>query len=301
MEQYQVLAYDEDSLMDVMEALADNLGSQTLSAWDLQRVTVPSQGFEMWSVPTAPDEKTEYQTSIEGIIIHTSTPRAYWSKKPEESGRTPPECSSPDGITGTPLGDCITCIHNQWGSDPDGAGKACREQRLLFMLRPGSFLPIVVQVPPTSIDAIKKYAVNVATRHGKPQWKVITSLKLTKIPAEPFPYSRIIPSVVDNVPEEYIPRLSMFRDKIRPLFGAESFVPLPASTDQQQAQVNTGEVKRKAADLYTTGTIPQGDAPPPGQIIEHQPVTSDDVQNIQDLQNLQDLQAPNEQIPDPFG
>ena len=301
MTQYTALTYESEALQDVLTALTDNLAGQPLTDRDLQRITVPSQGMEIWQLPTSGDGPG-YHDSVEGIIIHTTTPRAYWPKKMDEVGRTPPECSSPDGITGQPFGDCLSCAFNQWGSDPDGNGKACREQRLLFMLRPVSFLPVVIQVPPTSIDAIKKYAVNIATTKGKPLWKVVTSLKLIKVDADPFPYSRIIPTAIDDVPNEYVDRLAQFRDGIRPLFGAATFIPLPAPEDQAQNQQTAEEIERKVADLYANGNAghpdPTGGGSSPGQgtIIDHNP--SPDRPQV-DPQPQADPQ-PEEVIPDPF-
>ena len=247
MASYPVLAYDAEQLSDILSALKDNLGNQTLSDRDLQRVTVPSQGLEIW--PVQGPEKIEYHESIDGIIIHTTTPRAYWSKNLDDSGRTPPDCSSPDGIKGNPLGDCLTCEFNQWGSDPDGDGKACREQRHLFMLRPGQFLPTVIQVPPTSIDSIKRYAVNLAT-NAKPAWTVVTSLKLIKIDRDPFPFSRIVPSALGDIPKEFRERLANFRDNIRPLFGATSFLLPPAATDPTKTPKDEATIEQEAKDLY---------------------------------------------------
>lgn len=279
MASYPVLTYDRDQLEEIINALNDNLGNQTLSDRDLQRITIPSQGLEIW--PVQGTEKVEYHEAVEGIIIHTTTPRAYWAKDLDDSGRTPPDCSSPDGIKGSAFGECFACKFNQWGSDPNGDGKACREQRHLFMLRPGQFLPVVVQVPPTSIDAIKKYAVNLAT-NAKPLWTAITSLRLVKVDKEPFPYSRIVPVAIGDVPQEYKERLSLFRDRIRPLFGSTAAFLLPPGQTQPTDQADQADQKDEASteaaikDLYPDDQGPQNYVPDNEQPEQSQDPTPDE-------------------------
>ena len=267
MENYNVLHFDEDKLSGILTALKDNLGGQSITDRDLPRIVVPAGGMEVWAVPTS--EKAEYHNTIEGVIIHTTTPRAYWEKKLDDSGRTPPDCSSADGMRGTVYGSCVVCPYNQWGSDPDGNGKACREQRLLFMLTPGNLLPTVVQVPPTSIDTIKKYAINLATK-AKSQWTVVTALGLTKVAAEPFPYSRIVPNEVAEVPEELIQRVQVYRENMLPLFAQANYLPETAAQLPPGEGHNEQELEDKVADLYegraaTTRTESgqQADADPP--------------------------------------
>ena len=248
MASYPPLQYTQEELEEVMTALSENLAGQTLTDRDLPRYTVPSGGIEVW--PVQGPEKMEYHEALEGIIIHLTTPRAYWSKNLEDSSRTPPDCSSPDGLTGygDPGGDCLTCVFNKWGSDPKGHGKACREHRFLFMLTADNLLPTVVQIPPTSIDTVKKYSVALATK-AKHQWQVVTALKLQKVDADPFPYSKVIPVEVAQVPKELIARLSQYRTHIRPLFGAATYVPIQEATEAPGPR-GQATLERDIIDMY---------------------------------------------------
>lgn len=277
MSAYPVLQFEKEQLQDMLTALRENLGGQTITDRDLPLITVPSQGMEVWQVPGT--QKAEYQPTIQGIIIHASTPRAYWARKLEDSGRTPPDCSSPDGITGTVHGPCFSCSFNAWGSDPESNGKACKERRLLFMLTEGNLLPTVVQVPPTSIEAIKRYAINLASK-AKPQWTVITDLALVKVEADPFPYSRIVPTSAGDVPKDLLPRVEQYRSDIRPLLGPANY--LPEQTQQPPADQSEQQDDRTLED----------------KIIDMYPV--DQAQETEQQGEPADQQQEQEELPDPF-
>jgi hypothetical protein len=165
-----------DGLNGLAEVLAENVGGG-LDMSDLVRVTVPSGDVTDWKIPSTlgKDERVE---EIQMIVVHWSPSRVYWPGT--ELSHEPPHCWSTDGIAPHPDGlygdfgdyagqnpivdvigrgqirSCARCPMNAWGSNPKGGkGKACKEQRLLFGLRPGSMLPILVSVPPTSLKPVR--------------------------------------------------------------------------------------------------------------------------------------------------
>ena len=172
--QYPVLATDAH----VADLIKENLGGTNFSAFDLEKVGIPTGGGIKWTLQTLTGE---IQVPVlEGIIVLFQDCRAYWAK--EFSGDTPPDCASEDGRTGygTPGGKCLECPMSQFGSDiKGGRGQACKQIRRLFVLRPRSYLPIMVALPPTSIKASKQYLTRV-TNAGLPYWGVITELSLQK-------------------------------------------------------------------------------------------------------------------------
>ena len=131
--------------------------------------------------------------------------RAYWRASLEKGGGSaPPDCFSSDGEhgTGDPGGDCFSCPMNQWASADKGHGKACKEKRLLFLLRPDSVLPVVVQVPSTSIQNVKRYFLRLLDNKMS-HWMVVTRLALE--PAQSgggITYSRVVLTVASVVPED---------------------------------------------------------------------------------------------------
>ena len=202
---------------EVLAVIQENLGNEKMTDRDLDRIILDGLS---WSVPTL--EGDESAKSLDGIIVHWTTPRAYWRTGLDEGGgNAPPDCFSPDGEygTGDPGGDCFTCPFNQWGSAEKGGGKACKEKRLLFLLRPDSVLPVVVQVPSTSIQRMKRYFYRLSEK-AIPHWGVVSHLGLEKAQSSGgITYSRVIPTVGSVVPEEQRGRLKAYVDAIKPLLG----------------------------------------------------------------------------------
>ena len=220
--EYRALATDTK---EVLAVVRENLGNDRITERDLDRVTMPLGGGLSWTVPTLEGE--ESIKSLEGIIVHWTTPRAYWRLGVDEvGGSAPPDCFSSDGEygTGDPGGDCFSCPMNQWGSAEKGHGKACKEKRMLFLLRPNSVLPVVVQAPSTSLQPLKKYLYRLS-EHVTPYWLVVTRLGLEKAQSGGgITYSRIVPTVGRIVPEEQRGRLQAYVDTIKPLVSQRVIV-----------------------------------------------------------------------------
>jgi hypothetical protein len=215
---YLALTGDTSTIMEALEA---NLGGGGLSPFDLDRVKVPSQGSISWEIPDL-DEESISAKVLTGIIIHNAPVRSFWTKGLDEGGPTPPDCYSNDLINGvgTPGGDCLTCPMNQWGSDTKGGtGKACSERRLLFMLRPQSFLPIVVQVPPSSLRNLNQYMLRLAGS-GTAYYHVETSLSLEKATQSGggLPYSKVAVKLERRLTAEESATVDGLSAKLRPLF-----------------------------------------------------------------------------------
>ena len=215
-ETYMALQSDATS---VLETIRENIGNDRITDRDLDRITVPLGGGLNWTVPTLEGEDSA--KSLDGIIVHWTAPKAYWQTGMEVGGNTPPDCSSHDGEIGygQPGGDCFSCPLNQWGSAEGGNGKACKEKRMLFLLRASDLLPIVIQAPSTSIQPIKKYFLRLANK-SLPYWSVITSLSLEKgSNGAGIAYSRISPNSAGPVPEEQRKVLKEYVEAIRPIIG----------------------------------------------------------------------------------
>jgi hypothetical protein len=158
-----------------VQLMVANLGGEALSVADFNRIKVPTQGGTKWIVEGAAG--AEILETIEGVILNTTRRRAYWpNPNPSE---IPPDCSSDDmkrGV-GNPGGDCLACPFNQFGSAPNGRGKACKEVRMMFLLRKGNVLPDVVGAPPASLKNARKYLMALS-QAGMPYWAVVTQLGL---------------------------------------------------------------------------------------------------------------------------
>jgi hypothetical protein len=166
---------------DIGEVLRENLApGETLDIFSLPRVRVPTGGATVWELPDGRSAE-----AITGVIIHRQTVRAFWST-PFSGGGVPPECYSPDAITGIgiPGGNCRTCPYARWGSavGPDGkprAGQACRLITRLFILTEGAVLPWFLPLPPSSYKTAFQYIVSLTTS-GQRYWHVVTELRLQR-------------------------------------------------------------------------------------------------------------------------
>ena len=137
----------------------------------------PSGGSTVFEVPGLAG--TEAEKELTGIILDYTTPRAYWDT-PDPVEGTPPVCMSQNSIISCDGKACAHCPYNDFGSrDGDSNAKACKESVLLFLLRPGSIIPLLVRVPVTSKPRFLKYATRLLSTLT-PVSSVVTKITLEK-------------------------------------------------------------------------------------------------------------------------
>lgn len=204
---------------EVIEAIKDNLGGQTINPGDLDRVVWPSGASKMFQIPSldGSDERKE----IEGIVLSVNRVRSYW-KNPNPSN-SPPDCSSLDcksGV-GTPGGDCGKCPLAVFGSavrqdGKQGRGQACKEKAVLFILRPGHTLPTVIRIPPSSLQTWKKFGLDIAQQKQVPFWRCVVKLSLrTEKSGDGIDYPALVPSLVSVTTAEEGAAIKSFLDVMR--------------------------------------------------------------------------------------
>lgn len=149
MENFQLPDMVSDAAFS-MEDLAEDMDGLQLS---FPRVKIPAGGGLQFEIPGDDPENPDYTKYLEGIILYSHSAGAYWQEGSEYDENSTPLCSSVDGKVGIgePGGSCAICPFNQFRSAPDGKGKACKNMRVLYLLRDGEFLPIQLTLPPTSI------------------------------------------------------------------------------------------------------------------------------------------------------
>lgn len=201
---------------DLEAIIGTNLGEENLSPNDFEKIKVPSGGGLAWTVVDEAGEETPAK-EVEGIILFQHTARTWWETAIEESaGNEPPTCFSPDGRMG--LGDigdgkrtrdCATCPLNQFGSGKNSA-KACKETRVLYLIRQGELLPTIVRVPPSSLGAIRKYLLRLTSKQVRYD-SVTTKLTLEKAKnAQGIDYSKIVFSRGELVPETLLEQVQAY-------------------------------------------------------------------------------------------
>jgi hypothetical protein len=213
-EHYSVMTVDQLVLIDI---LRENVGDKT-SRLDLETVRVPTAGGLTWTIPDVEGERSE--KVLRGIVVHQTPVRGYWAEIFDTSGGgTPPTCYSDDGKTGlgNPGGKCATCPLNQWGSDRRGGnGKACREMRLLFMIRENTVLPMVVVMPPTSVRPAREYFTRLAMR-PLPYWGVMTEIGLEQERSHAgIKYSKASFRMAERLSPDEVARIKAYREALIP-------------------------------------------------------------------------------------
>jgi hypothetical protein len=210
---YPVLAGDAEA---ALVALKDNLGDSSIQPFDLDIVSVPAGGGTSWAIPDLAGEREE--KTIEGIIVHHQMIRSYWVQSYDESGGgIPPDCSSQDGKVGVgnPGGACAICPLSQFGSKGK-RGKACQTRHLVFLLREGEHLPLVVNAAPMSALNIKKLMLRLTSK-GIPYWTVLVSLALVRDKnKDGIVYSKITALQLGTIGGGDLERLAEYREAILP-------------------------------------------------------------------------------------
>jgi len=208
---------------NVLESIRQSMAGEEISPADLTRIKVPSGGTTSWVIEDLDGEATA--KTIEGVIVHIARRRAYW---PDPNPTAiPPQCSSLDCVAGIgdPGGACRTCRHNEWGTavrsdGKPGPGKACKETKLIFLLRDGAHLPDVVSAPPASLKAMRKFQLSLGAK-GLTYFSVVTRLGLEKAQNnDGTAYARIVPQVAGRLDPEAVNRLMAYCQDLEGLFDA---------------------------------------------------------------------------------
>lgn len=212
---FPVLSQGAEEILAVIDS---NLQGEQISPFDLEQIKVPGGGSLSWQLSTGEEEKT-----LEGIIVYHKLPRGRWEGSIEDTGGgQPPVCVSEDSITGVgdPGGDCLSCPYAQFGTADKGAGQACKQRRLLFLLREGNLLPAVVSIPPTSLKASKQYMVSLVSR-GIPLHAVMTRVTLEKAQnATGIAHARAKFAMGERLTPDHAAQVKAYAESMRGLFGA---------------------------------------------------------------------------------
>jgi hypothetical protein len=243
----KVVDFGSVDLVAVQDAMADIAG-ETLSAFDLPRIKVPSSGATVWEVPSF--EGTEAVKEIDCVILDIRKVRNYWSTGMDESDGTPPDCSSPDGKCGygDPGGDCASCPHALFGSGKNNS-QACSERRQLFLMLPGSGLPYMLSVPPSSIHALMREYIVPMTGKGKHYYAVRTKISLVKDKnAGGIEYSKCVFKFVEDLTPELADIMLQYRKTVQGMTLQQA----PAAAAQAPVDVSAYVTPTAQVDVPTT-------------------------------------------------
>jgi hypothetical protein len=254
-------ALNPEASADFLEVMAENFGENGgMQASDLDTIIIPAGGGSHWMIPSLDGDEPE--KVLEGIIVAWAPSRRYWEKglDDKDTEKGPPQCSSDDGMHGNgefgprsalnPTGECESCPMNQFGTLDGKDGKACKEYRMLFMLRPETVLPVQVQLPVTSIPAIRKYFLRLSS-NALPYYGLVTRLGLEQIKSA-FDYSRVVPEAGDRLSKEERAAAKAYGATIKAAMAKRSTAavqPDVPATPEAEAAMTDADVAAEAASV----------------------------------------------------
>jgi hypothetical protein len=220
---------------EVAEIMEANLGGTQISVGDFDRVKVPSGGGTIWEVPTLEGPRPE--RFITGVIVYWRDNRAMWKKAVEEGGSgQAPDCTGRliplevgsaskvwtgkgvrwEGDDSGPH-DCSACPYNDFGSADKGEGKKCKETRMLAILTPEGFMPLLLNIPPTSLKLIRQFCLRLAGR-GIPLHGVQVKIGLNKTKNKGgTDYCEVVPELVETLDAANRALMKAYVDQIKPV------------------------------------------------------------------------------------
>lgn len=178
-----------------LAATLNDVGGQAVA-----RAKIVPDGVNLFKIEAGSRSITV--NKLEGIVLYSHAANALFSAN--ESENKPPICSSMDGITGIVNGtgecrDCASCKYNMFGSD-GGSGKACKNMRRIYMACEGVPVPVMLTLPPTSLEPWKNYVIMDVASVGFSLNEVVTSFELEKMKSNSGKnYSVIVLKIVGSV------------------------------------------------------------------------------------------------------
>lgn len=209
---------------EIITSMRENIGGGNLRALDLDRVTVPAAGGTFFMVKSLDAPDGQPQKELNGVIVMQSRGRSYWAKGiGDGDAGTPPDCFSNDAITGigNPGGDCATCPFAQFGSDPKGGkSQACSEKRMIFLLRPGTALPTLLMVPPSSLKPLNTFMMRLASE-GIPFYTIEVKVGLEKTRSnDGVDFSRLTFTPAGRITGAAVAQIKEYASVMKTIFGS---------------------------------------------------------------------------------
>lgn len=244
-----IQSYDMTAIADSAQIMADlkeELGADYRP--DFAYAKTPSSARTVWDIMASEDDTDpEMAKTIEGVILYAHKNYAWWREGLDTgAGGSQPDCRSMDGVNGIDqngeMHDCANCKYNQFGSD--GAGKACKNGRRVFILREGDMLPIRIDLAPTGNKPYEKYVDNLLLPRKKGQkpmrpGQVVTRIGL-KVETNKAGTKYSVPTFecVGAVPDEARPALLSMAENLKQA-AQNAFIPI--SDDQIPAEFASEE------------------------------------------------------------
>ena len=301
---FEALKLSEADLKEIEHIFREDIGTDDFNERSLERIRLPAGGTAVWTLTDA--EGTTHPETITGIILQFHRPRAMWfeRRKHGEPAR-PPDCYSLDGEKGNyrhqtpgtvpekgePGGDCFSCRFNQPHSNPErpeSRATGCPPKRTLFVLTENNMMPVIIQLPVTSIHNFNIYKERLFTRFKRLS-RVITSIGLEADENDTGDqYTKATFQMVRDLND--LEKIGMSRYEDYCLKELNSY--LEADQKRQLLQGNLEEPAALQEGQNENGPVPPGEIPATArkeleagqesqtQIIEHQPAAQEQESDV---------------------
>lgn len=231
-----------------------------------KQVKIPAGGALQFEIPTDDPDNPDYVKTLEGVILYNHFSFAYWPE--DEDGETDennaPLCQSVDGKLGygTPGGFCAACGYNRFGSR--GKGKACKNSRVLYLLRSGDYMPIQLSLPPTSLKPFNEFANFAFMLRQRGLCSSVIQIGLQRENNGKDDYSVAKFKVLYDFEGEELVQIRSFADQFRE--QAKAMLSQRAAQNEAAANdVEIGDVPRVMPgneDHFATGSVIDGEREP---------------------------------------
>ena len=210
----------------------------------LDRIKIPAGGSTAFEIPSADGDDSEMVKEITGVILYNHPANAYYTDK-YTGGSNPPDCSSFDGIhgLGNPGGSCKSCPFNKFGSG-EGKSKACKNRRMLYILRDGELFPVILNLPVGSSGAYKNYVKRLLTQRNSLS-RVVTSISLKKAMSDSnIAYSQAAFKFVRSLTDKEIESLAPLVEQMKTYAANLTTADLVEDEEAPFVDAETGEVMK---------------------------------------------------------
>ncbi len=203
---------------DMAEAIAEEMDG--LGSIPFDKVKIPSGGGLAFEVPTDEEDNPDMVKELVGVILYHYPINAYWQNK-YDGQNNQPDCTSYDGKVGVLMetGECINCAAckwNQFGSDENGRGKACKNMHRCYLLREGNPVPILLTLPPSSLKSLRDYLGKKVVLKGMRSYQVITKITLKKEQSgDGITYSRAVFTAIGTLEGKKLEMAKAYAESIK--------------------------------------------------------------------------------------
>jgi hypothetical protein len=231
---------------DLLAAQAESLSDPNLTRVKIMGAAACLYEFQ---------DTNDTERSFDGVVLNYHPRNVMWDKDygDESSGEDEgPACSSVNGVTGRARegfehkalnGDiadgsevigCKHCPYNKWGSKRlitekgNAKGKACTNQRSLYIMMEDRLTPVELTLPPTSLAAWDEYLMALVNKQ-LPVQTVITKFGQEKKEKKGVAWAQATFEMVANLDEESVVKVFEAREQFAGAIAPEDTAPAVAT------------------------------------------------------------------------